>query len=979
MFTFLIFLPFVATFDYSIKIEEKSSINETIYQFSRSYELLNNFQSSFNLINNNKNLILTKIIDRDYWCSQNICSCDYCSFILELLSNDDKTSPIFSTINITITDRNDHACQFLDIQKNIFLSESIQIGHRFPIARAIDYDSGINSQLSFKLLNNNDYFELNIIKLTTNEYAIYGIVKRSFDRETNEKYDLIIEAHDHGISEVKSNRTKVTLWILDENDNAPKFNQTEYSIQSLPEDTPIGTKLLTISATDIDKGLNGLIYYSIIISSDISSFPFVINSTTGVISLRSSLDYETIRSYRFLIRASDSGLPQSLYTDTWLSISIKDVNDCPVEIFFLPNRQFQYDNQALYIYENTDINNLTLGYIRLNDRDSEQTKLSVSLIMLEKNPKQDYELILSNQINSYTLIVKQGLFDREIQSEINLRFIATDTLLTSIYDIKIYLIDLNDNPSEFPSNILKFYVEELANYHMPEHALENYQLTIGYLNAIDRDEGENALNKYELELNSFVDIDADTGRLYLIKPLDREQISKIELKAKAINIIEPKWETDVRIQIHVLDVNDNIPQCLISYHRISISENFSIDLPLIKINATDFDYDFNGTINYSLQINSSWPFEINSKTGEIYSRQLFDYESEFKNYLLIINLEDQGFPKKNQNQNACQVEINIQDINDNRPELIDDKQTKIFIDLQKPFKNEIVLLNVKDSDSDANGKIKYTLLTDENNSLFIIYQNGSLQMTRQINEISLFKLKILLEDNGMPSQQTIIDLIIAIGDSSIPSFSTFEKIQLKYSRSKAIGLILGLTVLIITCGLFLCIFITCILLRKHRRQHQAAIITRNKLLCSSSQQLTSSGSTATTNTTTSSIEHQHIANIVQIKPVYLREKYYDRHSSNSYTVDTSSPESRTYRILHIPQDNEYYMHYYQQEKIDNHSSDHGYHGSNETGSSSSPSSQISMRRSYMVNQLPDFVTRCKSVNGGFLVEMNVDGSDEDAR
>ncbi|CAF5008586.1 unnamed protein product, partial [Rotaria sp. Silwood1] len=428
-----------------------------------------------------------------------------------------------------------------------------------------------------------------------------------------------------------------------------------------------------------------------------------------------------------------------------------------------------------------------------------------------------------------------------------------------------------------------------------------------------------------------------------------------------------------------LDVNDNIPQCLISYHRISISENFSIDLPLIKINATDFDYDFNGTINYSLQINSSWPFEINSKTGEIYSRQLFDYESEFKNYLLIINLEDQGFPKKNQNQNACQVEINIQDINDNRPELIDDKQTKIFIDLQKPFKNEIVLLNVKDSDSDANGKIKYTLLTDENNSLFIIYQNGSLQMTRQINEISLFKLKILLEDNGMPSQQTIIDLIIAIGDSSIPSFSTFEKIQLKYSRSKAIGLILGLTVLIITCGLFLCIFITCILLRKHRRQHQAAIITRNKLLCSSSQQLTSSGSTATTNTTTSSIEHQHIANIVQIKPVYLREKYYDRHSSNSYTVDTSSPESRTYRILHIPQDNEYYMHYYQQEKIDNHSSDHGYHGSNETGSSSSPSSQISMRRSYMVNQLPDFVTRCKSVNGGFLVEMNVDGSDEDPR
>jgi hypothetical protein len=270
-----------------------------------------------------------------------------------------------------------------------------------------------------------------------------------------------------------------------------------------------------------------------------------------VVSLGSSLDYETTRSYRFLIRASDSGLPQSLFTDTWLSISIKDINDCPVEIFFVPNRRFQYNNQTLFIYENTEIINLTLGYIRLFDQDSSQTKLSVSLIMLDKNSKQDYELILSNQLNSYVLIVKQGIFDREIQSDINLRFIASDTLLTSMNDLKIHLIDLNDNPSEFPSNPMKYSVEELANYHMIEYPIENSQLTIGYLNATDRDEGENTLNKYELEENSFVKIDSNTGRLFLIQPLDREQISKIELKAKAINIAEPKWETEVQIQIDV--------------------------------------------------------------------------------------------------------------------------------------------------------------------------------------------------------------------------------------------------------------------------------------------------------------------------------------------------------------------------------------------------------------------------------------------
>lgn len=193
-----------------------------------------------------------------------------------------------------------------------------------------------------------------------------------------------------------------------------------------------------------------------------------------------------------------------------------------------------------------------------------------------------------------------------------------------------------------------------------------------------------------------------------------------------------------------MDVNDNIPQCLTSKSQITIPENYSIDKPLIKINATDLDYDINGTINYSLRVNSSWPFEINSKTGEIYSRELFDYESSFKNYYIIIDLEDEGIPLKNQNKNACQLEIYIEDINDNSPELIDNNQTRIFLDLQKSFQNEIVLLNIKDADSGDNGRIKYTLQTDEKDPLFIIYQNGSLHITRQITEISLFTLNILL-------------------------------------------------------------------------------------------------------------------------------------------------------------------------------------------------------------------------------------------
>ena len=309
--------------------------------------------------------------------------------------------------------------------------------------------------------------------------------------------------------------------------------------------------MIQIVATDADEGLNGLIHYSIINPPISTLFPFMINSSTGVVSLSAPLDYESTRSYRFLIRASDSGLPQSLFTDTWLSISIENINDSPVRILFVPNRRFQYVNQTLFIYENTQIDNLTLGYIRLFDQDSLATQLSLSLITLEKNLQQTYQIIPTNQINSYILIAKQGIFDREIQKEIHLRFIATDNSLTSIYDLNIHLIDLNDNPSEFPSSPMRFFVEELANYQMVNYFTEDYQMTIGYLNATDRDEGENALNRFELEANTLVKIDVQTGRLYLTQPLDREQIQKIQIKARAINIAEPKWITDVQIEIDV--------------------------------------------------------------------------------------------------------------------------------------------------------------------------------------------------------------------------------------------------------------------------------------------------------------------------------------------------------------------------------------------------------------------------------------------
>lgn len=230
--------------DYSLTIDEKSSTEQAIFHFSSPMELINNFQLNFNLTSSQQDLVLMKIIDRDLWCSQNICSCELCSFTLQFFSNENQ----FSTLNITINDLNDHTPQFLDVQTNISLSESIQLGHRFPLARAIDFDSGPNGRLAFRFDQAEDYFRLDVVTLSSNEYALYAVVQRNLDREILDKYPLVINAHDHGVPSNRSNQINVTIEILDENDNAPKFNQTEYSI-------PVSRILTVLEKTRISSFL----------------------------------------------------------------------------------------------------------------------------------------------------------------------------------------------------------------------------------------------------------------------------------------------------------------------------------------------------------------------------------------------------------------------------------------------------------------------------------------------------------------------------------------------------------------------------------------------------------------------------------------------------------------------------------------------------------------------------------------------------
>lgn len=70
----------------------------------------------------------------------------------------------------------------------------------------------------------------------------------------------------------------------------------------------------------------GIVHY-FIYSGD-SDGTFVINSSSGVVTLTSSLDHETSPLHRLIIRASDSDpTGGARYTDFDLQVHVEDVND----------------------------------------------------------------------------------------------------------------------------------------------------------------------------------------------------------------------------------------------------------------------------------------------------------------------------------------------------------------------------------------------------------------------------------------------------------------------------------------------------------------------------------------------------------------------------------------------------------------------------------------------------------------------------
>ncbi len=86
------------------------------------------------------------------------------------------------------------------------------------------------------------------------------MLQKALDREKQAVIRLILTAIDGG-KPPKSGTLSIVVNVMDVNDNKPIFSKPLYKVK-VKENSPIGTKIISVSASDLDEDINSEIQYS---------------------------------------------------------------------------------------------------------------------------------------------------------------------------------------------------------------------------------------------------------------------------------------------------------------------------------------------------------------------------------------------------------------------------------------------------------------------------------------------------------------------------------------------------------------------------------------------------------------------------------------------------------------------------------------------------------------------------------------------
>uniref|UniRef100_A0A336LSR0 CSON015170 protein n=1 Tax=Culicoides sonorensis TaxID=179676 RepID=A0A336LSR0_CULSO len=693
------------------------------------------------------------------------------------------------TVFVDVQDVNDNKPMFKRSQYYVNVSEETSINSRILQVEAIDYDTGNNARITYRIDNvktKQKSIENNLLfGIFPNNGWLY--LKGTLDREFCDFFNITVLASDNG-TPIFTTKANIILNVLDANDNTPIFMNSSYEFIVL-ENMPKGTRVGFIKAIDKDIGQNAAIRYSLIPSNS----SFQIDHTSGEITLREPLDREVRSLYEITAEARDYGVPQRS-TRIPIRVTVQDVNDNSPDIV-------DPQDDVIVVREGQPAGTEVVK-IRAVDRDNgENATIKYSIIRGRD----------SDGINTFTidpisgLIKTKKVLDHEEKHIYKLAVAATDNGTPSkqkVRVLRIEVLDLHDNRPTFTSSSVVFRVREDVNVG---HVVGTLMNNPSY-NDVDTEDLDVTYTLTALTNDTIKDafqIDYHSGSLIVAKSLDREIQHEFKLEVRSLDITATNnpQSSAIMVKIEVADVNDNSPIWPLDPIQISVLENIKVGSNLYNFSAHDADSGRNGEIHYELisvipSIDENL-FAIDSLTGVMHLTNDLDYEN-CSEYLLTIQAIDQSSNVSERLRSSVTVQVFVLDVNDNTPDFVHPGNSNVTVHLNDEVAVGHVVTHILavDPDSAENGHVTYALVAGNDEGYFKLdSQSGILTLVKPLRtskkfefdstltnihtriakhsttfEISNFNLQIVAKDGGRPTPKSSkLDLkIVVFGSQNMP-------------------------------------------------------------------------------------------------------------------------------------------------------------------------------------------------------------------
>uniref|UniRef100_A0A8C6X6H1 Cadherin 17 n=2 Tax=Naja naja TaxID=35670 RepID=A0A8C6X6H1_NAJNA len=705
---------------------------------------------------------------------------------LEGLDQYDKRVQGPYSIIINVVDINDNAPEFNKSAYSGEVRQHSRPGKAFMYVTAFDHDdpSTLHSKLSYSILQQfpstrEMYFQIDNV---TGAISTTVAGTKYLDPTVRNHFVLVVTAKDMAGQSINCFATNIDV----------KITVLENLWKSPPE-----VLLLENSTMPHPMNITHVQWNDPYVTYEIqpkekppTELPFTVDQN-GTVYVTKPLDREEKDHYSFYIFANDDE-GDSLAYPVIVSVHVVDINDNP-PVCDKVLTKFE-------VQENEDAGNL-IGTVLASDNDKKgslNSRLQFSL--LDQNPKIPQDNLFRIELGTGSVHLFKSELNRQVAKTYSLEVNVTDSVFSTICDVQIQVIDINDKIPIFEKSD---YGTVIVTEDQKKGSL------IFKIRATDDDEPFTGSSRIIYTItkgdpnNSFAiltDPETNIGSIIINKGLDFETNSVYNLIINATNP-EPlvdgiTYNSSSSTFLLVLVINvEEPPVFLHPNYIVTLYENVTIGTNVTTIKAFDPEGD---PIRYSLKkTHRNW-LEIDPVNGHIYTVAPLDFELQKAYVVDVVATEQSGAFKSS----VTQLIVHLLDVNDNPPYLVS-KTVFLCHPLQK---DKSAKFEVADPDSDT-PKFTYSLTGREYEDNWIISKvDGKHAYITPRNlklEEKVYEVPLKISDNGRPPMEAVVNLKVYVCKCVDDNSRCFIKIENSNSFptvGATIGILVGVLVTVSILG-----------------------------------------------------------------------------------------------------------------------------------------------------------------------------------